>query len=178
MALAELIDVETMLGRSLSTEDADKAEMLLNLISSAIANEAGGFRFEPGDYTVTRKVHNKIVRLPARVAEVTEVRSFDRRTGLVEVLTGWVLRRNALYAVDACEVEVDFTVTDEIPADIVTIAALMAVGSLSTQQGVTQSVAGMYSQSYVDSAGRVWFSAVDKATIARYRPVGRAVQLL
>lgn len=178
MALATTTDVETVLGRSLSAEEEAKANLLLAQVSEAVTNEAGGYRFAPGTYTIARKVGRGRVRIPAVVDSVEEVRSLDSETGLTEVLTGWTLRRSTLYAVDACEVEIDFTVTEAVPPAIISIVALACVGSMTTQQGVTQAVAGVYSMSYVDSAGRVWLSGTDKAIARRYRLPAKAVALL
>ncbi|MCG7610347.1 hypothetical protein [Mycobacterium sp. CnD-18-1] len=179
MALATPADVAAALGRTLTPEETARANQLLAIATEAVSAATGGYRFEPGAYTVCRAVRDGRIRLPAKVASVSTVSAVDTATGAATPLTGWELHGNTVYAVKACTAEVAFTVTDAVPDVIVALVAGVAAATLSRPQSEAhQLVAGQFSVSFAESSGRVWFSKSDKAILSRYRPPKPAVSLL
>lgn len=179
LALATPADVEIALGRTLAATEVGRVEQLLQTASAAAADTAGGFRFAPGDYTVRRRVHRGRVLLPATVESVTSVSSVDSETGATTTLTGWALAGNAVYGIDACDAEIAFTVTADVPDKIVALVAGAVAATVSSPAGGAQSMdAGPFSVSFVDGSGRVWLSKTDKATLCRFRPPKPAIGML
>ena len=177
-AIATTADVVAALGRSLTTAEPDRATALLLLATAAVEAETRR-RFAPGTYTVGRKVRAGKVSLPATVDTVTEVRSVDQTTGTAQVLTGYTTRGRTIYGLPACFVEVDFTVTEAPPAEVVGVVAGIAAATISGPPvGASQESAGPFSVSYADSSGRVWLSASDKAILCRFRQPKSALELL
>lgn len=179
MTLATLADVETAIGRGLTEAETGRVEQLLETASAAVGEEAGGFRFEPGDYTVQRRVRGGRVRLPARVDSVASVSSVNAETGVATPITGWALSGNTVFAVNACLAEIAFTVTAAVPTKIVALAAGVVAATISMPASGAQSMgAGPFTVSFVDGSGRVWFSKTDKAILARFRPPKPAIGLV
>lgn len=179
MALATLADVESAIGRSLTPTETERVEHLLDTASAAAIREADGYRFMPGSYTVQRRVHGGRVPLPAQVASVTSVSSVDTETGVTAPLTGWTLLGNTVYAVDACTALIAFTVTADVRDAIVALIAGVVAATVAQPTSGAQSMGvGPFSASFVDGAGRVWFSKTDKAILAGYRQPRPAIALL
>ena len=169
-ALATSTDVETAIGRTLTAEETARAGSLL-LLASAAVEDATGYRFTPGSYTVSRTARSGRVVLPGPVDSVDEVRSIDRCDGSAEVLTvvtDYTTRGRTVYGLTGL-VEVDFTTVDAVPAEVVALVAGVVAGTLSAPPvGATQETTGPYSVSYISSSGRVFLSASDKAVLRRY----------
>lgn len=179
MALADYTAVEQAAGRPLTSEEVSRVIGLLEIASDAVTVAAGGYRFAPGAYTVSRIVTRRIVHLPAEVATVAQVRALDPEDGTVTTLTGWTLRRSTLYDVDACQVEVDFTSTAQVPPAVEAIVAGIVAATINAPGvGVASQGAGPFQVSYADSSGRVWLSASDRIVLRCYRPVRPAKALL
>lgn len=202
-ALATTTDVEGSLGRSLLTEEIPRAISLLTLASFAVEEEANGYRFGPGAYTVGREVRTFKIKIPAKVAAITGVRNINQRTGwasdlVVDVnytsrgsylylLTGYggYNRESAFAEVDFMRshqfrpfVEVDFTVTAPVPGEIVNLVAGIVASTMSGPPvGASAEHSGPFSISYVNSSGKVWLGASDKAILARYRVPKSAIDL-
>lgn len=178
-ALATLDDVAAALGRSLTDSETDRVTGLLETASAAVEQAAGNYRFAAGSYTPTRVAHRKL-RIPGAVAAVSAVNEVDC-DGTETALTGWVLRGSTLYGVDTCEreVEISFTVTADVPAEVVQVTAGIVAATLGAPPvGASSEQAGPFLVSYADSSGRVWLSASDRAVLGKYRTPRRAVELV
>lgn len=180
-ALAEDSDVEAALGRTLTTEEAARVDSLLTLASAAVSNEAG-YRFAPGNYTVERTVRGRRLRLPAKVATVASVTAVDPCDGTeTEVLDeNYNLRGSTLYGLVDCRVVVAFTVTAEVPDEIVQLVAGIVASSITSTPlaNVSSETAGPFTTSYVDSSGRVFLSKSDKLILKPYKQPKPALRLL
>jgi hypothetical protein len=199
-ALATTADVEKSLGRSLFTEEIPRATSLLALASAHVqADSVTGYRFAPGSYTVGRTVPRMgKIRLPGKVATVTDVRRVDQWTGEVTALSGWTWHGSVVYRIGWLSgrgmgvyglpgdglgvtfglarartplfVEIDFTIIAAIPDEIVTLVAGIVASTMSGPAvGVSAEHTGPMSISYVNSSGKVWLSASDKAILGRYK---------
>lgn len=188
---ATTADVEDALGRSLTDEELAKANHYLFLASALVAKETNNYRFVPGDYTIGRYVHTRKVKLPAKVGSVSAVRLVNQIDGSVTTLvstTQYNLRGKTLYlrGVGSNDnrfpfsefrmydvrvfVEVDFTITEPVPMDIVRITAgIVATTIAQPMTGSTAEVSGAYSVSQISSSGKVWLSSSDKAILERYK---------
>lgn len=191
--LATTTDVEHSLGRSLdSAEEIARAEDLL-VKASAMVEEQTGYRFAPGEYTIGRRVHAGQVTVPAaKTATITEIRDIDQRDGVATVLTGWTHRGRKIYGINGIRretqffaqrhrrfVEIDFTVTDPVPGDVVALVAGCVANTLAGPPvGASQEHAGPFHISYVNSNGKVWLSASDKQILAKYTVAKPALSLL
>lgn len=191
MALATTDDVAAALGRALTEAEEPRSESLLETASAAVEMAAGGYRFAPGEYVVTRVPRRK-VRIPAKVDSVESVTLVDD-FGAETVLTAWTLRGSTVYGVlpyrasqthfdlgEPCslEVEIAFTVTEDVPAAVVSIVAGIVAATISAPPvGATSEGAGPFSISYADSSGRVWLSTSDRAILAKYRTPRSAIEL-
>lgn len=172
MALASPSDVSAAIGRQLSGDEVARAILLLESASRVIETKTGR-RFEPGSYTVGRKVRRGRVMLPAANPTVTAVRSVDQRTGTTAVVAGddWNVVGATLYVRShPCFVQVDFTTEDPVPDAIIALAAGV-VGGLITMPaaGVTSEMAGPYQVTFGNNSGRIFFSASDQEVIDSYR---------
>jgi hypothetical protein len=181
-ALAVSGDVAVALGRTLTTEEDARADSLI-LVASAFVEEWTGYRFAPGEYTVGRKVRRGRVVLPATVATVDEVREVDQCDGSVETLTvttDYTTRLRTIYGLGSRQfVEVDFTVTAEVPPVVVALVAGMVAATLEAPAAnVSSETAGPFQTSYIDSSGRVFLAVSDKATLRPYRQVRPAMDAL
>lgn len=181
-ALATSPDVEAALGRTLTTEEADRVDSLILLASAAVSNEAG-YRFAPDTYTIERRVRNGKVKIPATVASVTSVKAIDQCDGSETLLvlgTDYTRRGSTLYGLSDCWVEVVFVVTADVPDVIVALVASIVANTVVT--GATAAVstvtAGPFTTSYVDSNGRVWLSKSDKLILAPYKQPKPAIGLI
>ena len=75
-------------------------------------------------------------------------------------------------------VEVDFTVTAPIPDEVAGIVAGIVASTMSGPPvGASAEHAGPFSISYVNSSGKVWLSASDKAILGRYKQPKPALDL-
>lgn len=176
--LAGTTDVEKSLGRSLTAEETPRATSLLILASAHVEAETG-YRFAPGSYTVGRKVRSGKVRIPAKVAAVVAVRSVDQCSGVSVVVTTYTPRNSVLYGLSTAFVEVDFTVTEPIPVEVVNIVSGIVASTMSGPPvGASAEAAGPFSISYVNSSGKVWLSASDKAILRRYKQAKPALDML
>ena len=179
-ALAVVSDVEAGLGRSLTTEETPRATSLLVLASAHVeSGDVTGYRFAPGSYTIGRKVRDGKVVLPAKVATIAAVRAVDQSNGAVTVLTGFTSHKRTVYGLSAAFIEVDFTVTAAVPDEVVKLVAGIVASTLSGPPvGAASEGAGPFSISYVNSSGKVWLSASDKAILGKYKQVKPALDLL
>lgn len=180
--LATTTDVANSLGRSLTAgAETSRATALLLLASAAVEVETG-YRFAPGSYTAGRKPRSGKVRLPAKVATVAAVREVDQSTGAATTLTlttDYTTRNGVLYGLSACFVEADFTVTAAIPTEVVGIVAGIVASTMSGPPvGAASEAAGPFSISYVNSSGKVWLAASDKAILRKYKQARPALDLL
>lgn len=170
--LASPEDVEASLGRSLDSSEEARCSTLLQLASAHVADYTG-VRFAPGSYTVGRRVRAGKVRLPGRAATVDEVRDIDEATGGASALaagTDYTSRGRTIYGLGCRYVEVDFTITADVPEDVISVVAGIAASTLSGPPvGVGSEQAGTVQVSYVNSTGKVWLSASDRAILNRYR---------
>lgn len=180
-ALAIVSDVEAGLGRSLTTDEIPRATALLALASAHVEAETG-YRFAPGAYTVGRRTRDGKVILPGTVATIAAVRSLDQDTGAVATLaltTDYTTHGRTLYGLRVAFVEVDFTVTEPVPEVISQLVAGIVASTLSGPPvGAASEGAGPFSISYVNSSGKVWLSASDKAILGRYKQLKPALDLL
>lgn len=168
-ALATSTDVESALGRTLTTAEADRVPQLVETASVAATVEAGGFLFTPGTYTATRRVRGGKVRLPATVASVQSVNQIEC-DGSATAVTDYTLRNSTLYGLTDGLVEVAFTTTAVVPAPVVAVVAGAVAGLLAQPAaGVTQELVGPYQVTFGNNSGRVFFSASDKAVLRSYR---------
>ena len=178
MTLAETFDVESAIGRSLTDDEAARANQLLALASAAV-EERTGYRFEPGSYTVGRKVHRGKVTLPAKVAAVSEVRAIDERDGTATVTTAYTRRGSTLYGLTFCFVEVDFTVTTSAPSEITALVAGVVADLLTMPPaGVTSEMAGPYQVTFGNNSGRIYFSDSDMTVLRKYMQPKAAIRAL
>ncbi len=189
--LAVLTDVEDSMGRSLTADENMRALTLISL-ASAYVEATTGYRFAPGSYTVGRRVRNGKVHLPATVASVEAVRWVDEWDGTVTDATGWSLHGNTIYGLEgprrnrpvheyrrAWTLEVDFTVTAPVPVVVArVVAGIVAATLLGPAVGAASETAGPFSISYVNSSGKVWLSASDKAILGRYTQPKPAIDMI
>lgn len=178
-ALATPSDVEAALGRTLTAEEETRANALL-LLASAAVEDATGYRFTPGDYTVSRTVRRCRVVLPAKVESVEEVREVDQWDGSAELVdeSAWTLRGNTVWT-SARFVEVDFTVSAEVPNEIVTLVGAIVANTMAMPAaGVASETTGPYAVSYVSTSGRVFLTVSDKAVLRRYKQPKPAIEAL
>lgn len=154
-ALATSADVEAQLGRSLTSEESARIGALLDR-ASAQARRVTGRAFTAGDYTVTRTVRDGKVSLGETVDEVTAVRAINQYDGTTETLDtdSWTVRGNVVYGLSYwCEVEVDFTVTADVPADLVAEVAALAGAWLETPTtNVESETTGPFTVRYKDGS--------------------------
>jgi hypothetical protein len=180
-ALCASSDVEAAIGRTLTADEVARADGLI-LLASAGVESFTGFRFAPGDYTVGRRPRSGRVVLPASVATVEEVRDVDESDGTATVLvegSDYTARGRRVYGLGGCMVEVDFTVTAPVPEVVVALVAGVVAGTLSGPPvGASQESTGPFSISYVNSSGRVFLSASDKAVLRPYVQARPALDLL
>lgn len=181
-ALADQPAVEAALGRTLTSGEVDRVEPLL-LLASSFVEARTGFRFAPGEYTVGRKVRRGRVSLLARVDSVDEVREVDERSGEVTTLTvvaDYTTRGRTVYGLGSrCFVEVDFTVTEAVPDEIVAlVAGLVASVVEAPAANVESETAGPFQVSYMTSSGRVYLAESDKAVLKRYTQPRPAIDTL
>jgi hypothetical protein len=181
MALATADDVATALGRTLTEAEEARADMLIAVTTAAVDALTNNYRFEPDDYTVTRRVQsNGRVILPGAVSAVDEVRSVDCSTGAETVLDAdsYGVRGRTIYGLCAGEVAVDFTTEAAVPAAITALVAGVAAATIgSPPVGISAESAGPFQRSFADSSGRVYFSASDKLVLAKYRTPKPAISL-
>jgi hypothetical protein len=195
-------DVESALGRPLSVPEGLHVNALLILASALVDSETNNYKFGPGSYTVGRRVRPNnvsmysagIVRLPAIVATVDQVREVNPYTGIATILTAntnYTYRGKRLYIFGisgrftyALErslfVEVDFTITAPVPDDIVALVAGMVASTLSDPAlAAANAISGSYPVARTTSVAKVWLSASDKAILRRkYRNPKYALDLL
>jgi hypothetical protein len=166
-----------------------------------------GYRFAPGAYTVGRMVPRMgVLKLPAKVDTVLAVRRIDQFTGEVTSLTGWTWHGSKVYRLGYLSgqglgvyglpgqglgityglarsrlplfVEVDFTVTASVPDEVATLVAGIVASTLSGPPvGASAEHAGPFTLSYVNSSGKVWLSASDKAILGRYKQPKPAIDM-
>lgn len=178
MALATSADVALSLGRPLTDSEESKVDPALTLVSAAILS-ATGFRFEAGDYTISRLPRCGRVRVPAINPTVTAVTEVDDWDGTETAVTDYTSRSNVLYGLPYGRVEITFTVDADIPAEIVALAASLAAGQFSGPPvGVSSEMAGAFQVSYVDNTGKVWFSATDKLILRKYKQLASSLSLV
>lgn len=180
-ALATSADVEVAIGRTLTADETARADQLI-LTASAYVAEVTGARLAPGSYTVGRKGRTKL-RLPGKVATVAAVREIDQSDGAATTLTvtdDYTLHGSTLYGLGArCFVEVDFTITEAAPDEIVALVAGMVAATLEAPSAnVASESVGPFSRSFVGSSGRVYLSESDKAVLRRYTRPRAALDLL
>lgn len=194
-ALAITDDVEAGLGRSLAAEEIPRANSLLVLASAHVEAETR-YRFARGDYTISRTLPSVgRLRLPAGMGTtVAAVRTLDRYRGVLTVLTGWTVNRGTVYGLyrgflrsDQAFatgqprerlIEVDFTVVDPVPDEVIALVAGVVASTLSGPPvGAASEGAGPFQVSYVNSSGKVWLSASDKTILSRYRQPKSALDL-
>lgn len=178
-ALAASTDVAAAIGRTLTAEESARVDGLI-LLASASVEDWTGYRFAPGDYTVSRTVRGRRVPLPATVESVNEVRDVDQWDGSAEVIDedDWTLRASTIWT-SARFVEVDFTVEAEVPEEVVALVASIAANTIAMPAaGVASEATGPFSVSYVSNSGRVFLAASDKAALRRYKQPKPALDLL
>jgi len=194
-ALATTANVATAIRRALTTEESARADYLLLIASTAVEIESG-YKFAPTAvdtvYTVGRKVRSGRVKLPAKVATVTAVRSVDQFDGAATTLTGYTLRANTVYGLGLDRpnqpirslypdlfVEIDFTVTQAIPPVIVDLVAGIVARTLAgPPTGIQSETAGPFTKSYVNNNGDVYLSKSDKLILRRYKQPQPALAIL
>lgn len=185
IALATTDDVVKALERELTSAEEDAAAGLIELASAAVESQTQRI-FSPGTYTVTRRVGTSLfprLRLPATVATVASVSVVDPRDGTETVVSSdsYALRNSTLYGLGCYrgrEVEVTFTVTADVPDDIVALVAGVVAGRLALPAaGVTSELIGPNQVTFGNNSGRIYFSTSDKAVIRRYRLPGSAIRL-
>jgi hypothetical protein len=171
-ALATQADVETSIGRTLTATEIAKMDGALAR-ASAVVRAATARKFEEGTYTVRRRVRNGRVSLdsPATVTGVGEVNDDGSVTGV----TGYTLRGSVLYDL-GCErwVEVTYTTTGAVPAELVEVVAAMAGRDLTSDrpQGATSYTItrGPFAESasFEDASDSVEPTSSEAKIIARY----------
>ncbi len=177
MALATSDDVALALGRPLSADESTKVDSVLTLVSAAILS-ATGFRFEAGNYTISRFPRGGRVRVPAVDPTVTAVADVDDYDGTETAVTDYAQRGATLYGLGYGRVAIDFTAAADVPADIVALVASMVAGQFSGPPvGIASEMTGPFQVSYVDNSGKVWFSATDKLILRRYKQLAAPVSM-
>jgi hypothetical protein len=176
-ALAIQADVESDLGRTLTSTEAAEVDAALEKASDYVRAETGR-KFEAGTYTVTRRVRNGRVRLdsPDSVSAVVTIDTLGAETAL----TGWTLRGDVLYGLGyACDVEVTYTSTAAVPDEIRRLTAALAARSVTSaaQAGVESQQIGSLSMRF-GSGDSIFLTKSERSTLARYRRLGGSVSLL
>jgi hypothetical protein len=172
--VSELTDIDavaTLLGRTLTTAEEDRAAALIVAASAAIESYTGR-RFTGGEHTVGRFVCHGRVKLPStEVESVTAVRSLDVCTGEAADVDVYLLRGNTVYGLDWNRfVEVDYVATASVPAEVAAVAAGLVAATVSSPPvGLTSEQIGPFAQSFADSSGRVWWSKTDKLILGKYK---------
>jgi hypothetical protein len=178
MPLALDTDVAAALGRPLTDAESAKIDSVLVLVSAAILS-ATGFRFEAGDYIISRLPRRGTVKVPAITPTVTAVAEIDSWDGTETTVTDYTVRGSTLYGLPYGRVAVAFTVDADVPAEIVALAASLAAGQFSGPPvGVSSEMTGPFQVSYVDNTGKVWFSATDKLILKKYKQLAASVSLV
>lgn len=180
--LATREDVEAGLGRSLTADEYARADALL-VLASAHVEVTTRARFGPGPHTVGRRVRSGRVRLPGKASTVDEVRNIDECDGTATVLTvgvDYTARGRVVYGLGSrAYVEVDFTIAEDTPAPVVEVVAGIVASTIAGPPiGTASQSAGTYQVSYVNSTGKVWLSASDKAILGRYTNPTPAIDLV
>lgn len=171
--LAVQADVETSIGRTLTAAEVAKVAGALARASAAVRARTGR-KYEAGTFTVRRKVRDGRVALdaPATVTVVSDVND----DGSITAVTGFTLRGSTLYDLGSCErwVEVTYTTTGTVPAEIKEVAAAMAGRDLlsARPQGATSYTitTGPFSESasFDDASDSVEPTSSEAKIIARY----------
>lgn len=170
-ALASQSDVEASLGRSLTSTEETRVDRLL-AGASLLARQIARRPFEAGDYSVGRIVRGNTVRIP-EAGTVTEVRAIDCE-GVVTTLvadTDYTARGKVIYGLRCYrDVEIDYTATADIPADVVGAVADMVadVYTAPAPADVQSQTAGPFSVSYRTDAGTVVADGVALETLRAY----------
>lgn len=197
--LANVDDLETRLGRTLTATEGPRAEALLDDASAAVRGYTGQqiTRPEPDDddarvSTTRLKVNGGTVRLPQRpVTAVTAVADTNGNNVLFTWYAGeviqvapnvpdswaWVPWVNGIAYVDVTYAHG----YDEVPGDIVAVVCQMAaraLGQAPDDSGKTsETIAGYsYTVGTAAASGAVGLLPDEKAVLDRYRrPAGMAV---
>lgn len=137
VALAAQADVETELGRVLTSAEAAKVAAALDSASDYVRAETGR-KWEAGTYTVARRPRDGKVSLDAP-ATVTGIVAVDA-LGAATTVTGYTLRGSTVYGLGYAErVEITYTTTGAVPADLRRVVAAMAARDITEDrpQGAT-----------------------------------------
>jgi hypothetical protein len=194
-------DVENMLGRSLTTSEVSHVTSLLNLASALVDAETNYYCFAPGSYAVGKAMRGRKIVLPGKVASVDAVRRVNKIYGTVTPLVngtnynyhGREIFFLSLLSLDSqfhgsdvdylynqyIFVEVDFTVSAAIPAEIVSLVAGIVSSTLSDPMlAAANAIAGSYPIGKTSSSGKVWLSASDKAILKKYKQLAPALDVI
>jgi hypothetical protein len=182
--LALATDVVLSLGRPLVGVEDDRTEQLLSQATAEV-NSWTGYKFLPGDYTITRFGDEEFkLDMPAVVESIDEVRSINQFTGAETVLvlgTDYTVRNSSIYLMRAHRtIEIDFSVADAttVPEEVVALVANMVARSLAGPPvGATSESAGPYSVSYANTSGDVYLSKNDKLILRKYRQNPSAITI-
>lgn len=193
-ALADVEDVEAVLGRTLTSAESDRMELLLAAASARFRAEAGGREFTAGESTLRLRVTDGRVTLPQRpVTAVTSVHTVaaDDATGPAVGTWAWdglstlTVGDWAGLQINAPELDDPVSVVEvvythgyaEVPDDVRWAVASMAARVLSTAAsgtGIESETIGGYSYRLGSAAGSGALGMTpDEQRIARrYRRTG------
>lgn len=191
-ALATVEDIEVRLGRTLSAEEADQVEALLDDVSAAVRAYIGQ-SVDTDEQTARLRVRNGTIRLPRiPVTEVESVADMDGNDIDFTWHAGQVVTLGASFT-DGWSIEptragntwVDVTYTagwGTVPADLVAVVCQIvgrAFGRPADSTGLTsESIAGYsYSVGGAAAAGPLGMLADEKAVLDRYRIPGGTAYL-
>ena len=191
-------DVATVLGRSLASTETLHVSNLILLASQMAAEETNNYRFAPGDYTIGRFLTSRHILLPAAsTLSVTAVRKIDQTTGAATLLTSgthYNTRGRTIYILNGSTSdvrfsfdiprlnplfwEIDFTVTDAIPTEIVALVIGIVTSTFTDPMTAASNDGGSFAVSRVSSTGKVWFSASDKMILRKYKQTKNALEVI
>jgi hypothetical protein len=182
-ALAAQADVESELGRALTSAEAAKVAAALDSASDYVRTTTGR-KFAAGTYTVTRYARGGRVRLDSPDA-VTAVNIIDYLgTATLVGSDGYTLRGSVLYGLGAGQYEITYTSTGTVPDDLKRVVAAMAARDITEdrQQGATSYTVtkGPFSEaaSFDEPQDSIEPTRAEARIIAKYGPRGMSRSLV
>lgn len=179
--LASVEDLEGRLGRALSDDEADRAELLLADASATVRSYTGQQFTAATNDTARLRSRSGIVILPQR--PVTAVGGVEDTDGNTIDFTWYDGDRFTLTNVTVCWVDVTYDHGyDEIPEDIIAVVCQIAgraMGTPSDQTGLSSESIGTYSYSVgaAAAAGTAGLLNDERTILDRYRRVGGVARL-
>lgn len=173
--LATADDLAGRLGRTLTDDETDRAELLL-ADASAVVRAYCGQQFSLGESTRRLRARDGVVRLPqGPVADVTAVTDTDGADVSFTYYAGGTV---LVHGIAAGWVDVTYEHGyEEIPGDVVAVVCQVAgraFGTPADQTALQSETIGDYSYQTgpTAAAGTVGMMNAEKAVLAQYRRVG------